>query len=319
MAVSGTAGGGTASVSHPQVTVRAQGKLNLRLRVLARETSGYHSIETILHRIELSDDVHIVLQPPGTRAVRCSVDVGPMPQNLAYRAAVAFCEAARWTTGFDIAITKRIPAGGGLGGGSADAAATLRGLNALAPHPLSPSELLHVAVQLGADVPFLTSDAVMALAWGRGERLLSLDPLPQRTVALMTPPFRVATVDAYGWVDAARAEGDVSCEAEELHYWQLANWGGIAPWAVNDFEPVVMRRFPQGGAILRALRDQGALIAGMTGSGSTLFGIFDPPPDAAALERQTGVPVVLTRTACGVAGVAEVAGLGTCEGGPHNR
>lgn len=288
-----------------QVTVGAQAKLNLRLRVLARETSGYHAIETIFHRIELSDDVHITLCPPDRRTVRCSVDVGPMTQNLAYRAAVAFCEAARWTTGFDITITKRIPAGGGLGGGSADAAATLRGLNALAPHPLPATELLRIAGRLGADVPFLTSDAVMALAWGRGERLLSLDPLPSRAVALLTPPFRVATGDAYAWVDAAQVTEASPCTVEELRYWYLANWDELAPWAVNDFEPVVAHRFPLCAAVVRALRAHGARIAGMTGSGSTLFGIFDAPPDVAGLERQTGVPVVLTHTAGTVAGVTQ--------------
>lgn len=133
------------------VLVRAHAKLNLHLAVLGREASGYHSIETVFHRIELADDVVVNVAPPGTRAVRCSVDVGPMEQNLAYRAAVAFLDATEWDTGFDIQILKRIPAGGGLGGGSADAAATLRGLNAMSPTPMPQEQLMAIASGLGAE------------------------------------------------------------------------------------------------------------------------------------------------------------------------
>lgn len=275
--------------------IHAQAKLNLRLKILARESSGYHCVETVFHKIELADDVALALQPPGVRTMRCSVDVGPAEQNLAYRAALAFLERTEWETGFEISITKRIPAGGGLGGGSSDAAATLRGLNKLAPQPLSMRHLMDIAAELGSDVPFLISDAPMALAWGRGGRLLALDALPQQYVALVTPNFRIATSEAYGWL-AAPKEGYIQ-EAEELHYWHLANWDGIALWATNDFQAVVAGRFPVLTGIIHALLSNGASMAQMTGSGSTVFGIFASPPDAEALERVIGFPVIVTRSA----------------------
>ena len=277
------------------VLVRARAKLNLHLAVLAREASGYHAIETVFHRIELADDVTVRLAPPETRAISCSVDVGPPERNLAYRAAVAFLEVAQWETGFDIQIVKRIPAGGGLGGGSADAAATLRALNILSPSRMPIEQLMRVAATLGADVPFLASDALMALAWGRGERLLSLDPLPHRHVALIVPPFQVATADAYGWLDDSRA-AHWGVEVQELRYWHLANWDGLVCHARNDFEPVIAKRFPAITKIIQTLRGTGASFAGMTGSGSTLFGIYETAPDQSLLERETQCPVIVTET-----------------------
>ena len=277
------------------VLVPAYAKLNLHLAVLAREASGYHSIETVFHRIELADDIMVSVAPPGTRTVRCSVDVGSVEHNLAYRAAVAFLDATQWDTGFDIDILKRIPAGGGLGGGSADAAATLRGLNALSPMPVPQQQLMTIAGSLGADVPFLVSDAMMALAWGRGERMLSLDPLPMRHVALVIPPFRVATVEAYQWLDDSRAAVYGSA-VQEFRYWHLANWDGLAPRVRNDFEAVVANRFPVINPLVQVLRASGAVIAGMTGSGSTVFGIYETPPDQGVLEQATQCPVVITQT-----------------------
>jgi 4-diphosphocytidyl-2-C-methyl-D-erythritol kinase len=291
-------------VSARAAAVRACAKLNLRLRILAREASGYHTVETILHRITLADDVIVTLRDPGTRAVDCDVDVGPAEHNLAYRAAVAFLSATGWNTGFSIQITKRIPAGGGLGGGSADAGATLRALNALAPSPLTPAQVLAVATPLGADVPFLTSDAPMALAWGRGERLLALDPLPKRHVVLVVPSFRVATGDAYRWVAESRAGQTGQFDALELHPWHLANWAELAPWGANDFEPVIGAHHPEIHEIIAALRKNGAMIAGMTGSGSTLYGVFDAPPPVERLQSVTGGTVLVTETAGGVDAVA---------------
>ena len=276
-----------------KLLVRAQAKLNLRLKILARESSGYHCIETVFHKIELADDVTLSLQPPNIRTVRCSVDVGPAEQNLAYRAALAFLQLTQWDTGFEICITKRIPAGGGLGGGSADAAATLRALNELTAQPLPTQKLLDIAAGLGADVPFLSSDAAMALAWGRGERMLALDSLPQRYVALVIPDFRVATGQAYSWIAASR-EG-YAPQAEELRYWHLANWGGITAWATNDFQPIIVGRFPGLTSIIQTLKSNGASIAQMTGSGSAVFGIFDALPDIKALEQALGLPVVVTQ------------------------
>lgn len=287
-----------------QAHVRANAKLNLRLAVLAREASGYHTIETVMHKIALADDVDVALAPSDTRMVTADMECGPSEHNLAGRAADAFLSATGWNTGYTIHLTKRIPSGGGLGGGSADAGATLRALNALAPTPLSPDALLAIATPLGADVPFLTSDAPMVLAWGRGERMLALDPLPERHVVLVVPKFRVATADAYGWLAQDREGTGTVPRAGELRHWHLANWTELAHWRGNDFEPVIAARHPETSGIINALHHAGAELAGMTGSGSTLFGIFEALPDVEALRRKTGGDVIVTKTASGVDAVS---------------
>ena len=281
----------------------AQAKINLALHVLAREEDGYHQIETVFQRIALGDLVHV--RAGGTDR---SLDVGgpampaaglgPVEQNLAWRAAERYALVAGWPRGFAIAIEKHVPVGGGLGGGSADAAAVLRILNALAPEPLSPLALLQIAVRLGADVPFLASRATLALAWGRGERMLALPALPERHVALVVPDFAVSTAEAYRWVAEARREHPAAPHAELLVPEELASWERVELRMRNDFQLVVGARHPRLIRMVRALRERlGASAALMSGSGSSVFALHDAPPDAALLERETGARVLLTRTA----------------------
>ena len=136
----------------------AQAKINLALRVLAMEADGYHSIETVFLRLELGDDVELRVTS-GKRSLKCfEMRDWPAEGNLAYRAAAFFADETGWPKGFEIEIVKNIPIGGGLGGGSADAAAVLRILNGLAPKPVSEEALLDLARRLGSDVPFLVSD-----------------------------------------------------------------------------------------------------------------------------------------------------------------
>jgi len=170
--------------------VAAQAKINLRLRVLARETSGYHSIETVFLRLALADDVVVrVGDDVRGRTLDCggaampSDGLGAVETNLAYRAACAYGEATGWPDRFAIELTKHVPVGAGLGGGSADAGAVLRALEAMSPAPLG-RRLVELAPLLGADVGFMTIDSPMALAWGRGERLLPLPVLASRPVVL---------------------------------------------------------------------------------------------------------------------------------------
>lgn len=293
--------------------VRAQAKVNLFLRVLAREESGYHQLETLFARLELADDVVVRVRDRGR-----DVDVagpampegglGPVESNLAWRAATLYAEAAAWPAGFEIAVEKRVPVGGGLGGGSADAGAVLRGLNALNPGPLPQHRLFALASALGADVPFLTAEAPLALAWGRGERMMAFPALPSCEVALLFPPFGVPTADAFRWLAEARRERGTG-EAPQprmLFPQQLTSWEGVARLATNDFEPAVAARHPEVGPARESLTRLGARIARMTGSGSTIYGVFDAPlaaADASALADDSGCAVVMTRTAERVVGV----------------
>lgn len=275
------------------VTVRAHAKINLSLRVLAREASGYHSIETLFHRLELADDVALTLKPEGERSVSCSVDAGPQEQNLAFRAAQLYCGTQQWATGFCIDIDKRIPIGGGMGGGSADAAATLLALDALSPRPLGTAALLALSAQLGADVPFLTSGTAMALAWGHGERMLALHALPPRHVALLIPDFGISTVEAYASINASERDSRPLL----LTAGDLTTWESVARTAGNDLSrSAAVRHRPAIAAAVRVLTDAGALMAQMTGSGSVVFGIFEQVPDTEALAQASGCRVIMTRS-----------------------
>jgi 4-diphosphocytidyl-2-C-methyl-D-erythritol kinase len=221
-----------------EASTLAQAKVNLFLRVLAREASGYHQLETLFQRLELGDDVRVRVGVSG-RSLDCGgVDLGPTERNLAWRAALAYAEATGWPDGFAIEVAKRIPTGAGLGGGSADAGAVLRCLNVLAPRPLSPNELLALAAPLGADVPFLTAEAPLALAWGRGERMFALPTLPTRRVHLALFGEGVSTGEAF----AALAERRQGAPRVRPIVWtaeRLTRWDDVALIATNDFEDVI--------------------------------------------------------------------------------
>lgn len=284
----------------------AQAKLNLILRVLGKELSGYHQLETVFVRLELGDTVTV--RCGGTsRSIECDEsalqvrgELGPPNENLAYRAAVAFAEAAGWPRGFRIDIEKRIPVGGGLGGGSADAGAVLRILNALAPQPLSSDRFRRVAFGLGADVPFLATEMPMALGWGRGERLHALPALPARDIALAIFPFGVLTKDAFGWLDADR-HGDIPLDAT-IQGEMLMAWDRVAVVMRNDLEAPVAQRNPPIRRVLEVMRKMTPL-AQLTGSGSTVFGVFDAPQ---SLSFGDDARVIWTRNASRVVPVERI-------------
>ena len=298
------------------VRVAAQAKVNLRLRILARETSGYHQLETLFLRLVLADEL-LVRATDGARSLDVDGDVDPRQlgaaeRNLAWRAAASYASATGWPAGFAIELTKRIPVGGGLGGGSADAGAVLRALDAMAPAPVGEPALLAIAARLGADVAFLASSSPFALAWGRGQRLLGLRAPDEREVLLVLPPFAVNTSEAYGWLAAAR---DVERHSPDttgmLDAYALGEWPTIARLATNDFEPVVAARHPMIESALARLRELGCAPAMMSGSGSSLFGVL-PPGVSVDLPRFDGLlggptpRVLLTRTAVAVEPVVPV-------------
>ncbi|MDQ3082202.1 MAG: 4-(cytidine 5'-diphospho)-2-C-methyl-D-erythritol kinase [Gemmatimonadota bacterium] len=288
-----------------RVRIAAQAKLNLHLRVFAREDSGFHSIETIFHRIDLADDIYIEITSGEKLLDVSGHDAGPAESNLAWRAANAFAEHTGWPAGFRIELTKKIPVGAGLGGGSADAGAVLRALNSMSPNRLGADGLLGLASMLGSDVPFLASDSVMALAWGRGERMLSLPPLSRQDVLLMSPAFKVSTADAYRWLDEYRERNrtealDKASESIVLDPAALSAWGSLGGFARNDFEGPVAERHPELRLYLQRLRESGAMLAQMTGSGSTIFGILDSQRLDAGVLAEHRELVTTTRTSVAV-------------------
>ncbi len=285
--------------------VAAQAKVNLFLHILAREVSGYHQIETLFCRLTLADDV--VVRLADTWTIACDgTDTGPAEQNLAYRAARLYAEQRKWPHGCAIEIVKHIPVGAGLGGGSADAGAVLRCLQAMDPEPPSASELLDLGARLGADVPALTIDTPLALGHGRGERLLALPGLPVKPVVLYVPAVPVATREAYEWL--AESRGSVTASrmgARTLDVHWLSRWESVAPLASNDFAPVVGQRHPEiahATSELAAL--PGARACAMSGSGSAVFCVFDSEvPRPWPLPQHRGAALIETETADRVAAV----------------
>ena len=304
-----------AEPSAPSARVVAQAKINLRLRMLARGTTGFHELETIFLKLALADDV-LVRITEGVRSLDVSggvdaVALGPTERNLAWRAATAYAERASWPVGFAIEVRKHIPVGAGLGGGSADAAAVLRALDALAPRPLGELRLLAIAQRLGADVPFLVSPIAFALAWGRGQRMFALEPPEEREVLVVVPAFGVNTAEAYRWfADWRDWETYGQHPAGVLRPERMSDWAHLANLAVNDFQPVVAERHPAIDRIATSLEQLGCEPAMLTGSGSSVFGVLPRGHrvDVEALARDPsmhGSRVLLTRTATSVAPVLE--------------
>jgi 4-diphosphocytidyl-2-C-methyl-D-erythritol kinase len=259
--------------SSERVQVRARAKINLFLRVLSRETSGYHALETLFTLLDLADDITVEHAPTGVELVVEGADTGPAEQNLAARAARLVLDATGERAGIRIHLLKNIPVQAGLGGGSSHGAAVLHAVNALLGNRVPRHEILQLAARLGSDVPFFAAQAPMALAWGRGERIFRLPALPPASVLLAVPPQGVSTAEAFAALDAGRPDtsprGAVAFDLEAFQ-----SWGSIARLGGNDFETVVFSRVP-------GLRDQFEQLAGtrpllvrLSGSGSAVVAIY---------------------------------------------
>jgi 4-diphosphocytidyl-2-C-methyl-D-erythritol kinase len=261
-------------MSDAAVERRAHAKINLYLRVLGREADGFHAIETLFCLISLADTLRAERRDGHGITIDVSgADVGPAEQNLAVRAAALVLESTGHRFGVHLTLEKRIPVRAGLGGGSSNAAAALQAVNALAGNAVPRHELLQFAARLGSDVPFFISGGPLALAWGRGERMLALPALPAAPALLVTPPLGIATADAYGWVDAARQSAGRR-GAVALDFEVLSHWGDIGRLAGNDFEAPVFQRHPPVRAAFEALVGTRPLVCRMSGSGSTLFAVY---------------------------------------------
>lgn len=261
------------------VRLPAHAKLNLFLRVLAREADGYHGLETLFCLVDLADEVRAERREG--RGVTIDVEgpeLGPPAENLAVRAAAAVLAATGDRFAAHLTLVKRIPVRAGLGGGSSDAAAALLAVNRLAGDAVPRHELLQFAARLGSDVPFFLAGAPLALAWAHGDRLLRLPPLPRAPALVLTPSVPIATAEAYAWVDQDRpSAGRRGAVALDLQ--SLSTWGDIGRMAGNDFESAVFGRHPPVRAAFEALAGTGPLVCRMTGSGSALFAVYRSPGD----------------------------------------
>jgi 4-diphosphocytidyl-2-C-methyl-D-erythritol kinase len=217
--------------------ISAPAKVNLSLRVLGRRPDGFHEIRTLFQALDLGDELRV---SRGARGISLEVrgpDLGPTEENLAYRAAEIFLEAFGETQGVHIELTKWIPAGAGMGGGSSDAAAVLRALSWLSPFPPPPGELMRLGAKLGSDVPFFLGASPLAKGTGRGENLTPYRALPAADLVLALPGVHMSTAEAYG----AEAHGSRKPKPKQAK-------GGTGPPSVRPRPPGAARTpHPTGG------------------------------------------------------------------------
>jgi len=255
--------------------LKAYAKLNLGLRVLFKRPDNYHEIRTVFQTISLADDLEVEFSR--ARATSIEIEGTPhIPDNLVERAARLVLEELGFNAKIRFRLTKHIPDGAGLGGGSSDAAAVLLALPVLAGKAIAPDRLHGIATLLGSDVPFFLHGGT-ALGLGRGEELYPLPDRPSTKGLLISPPVHSSTADAYR--DLSERLTSIPLQ-NKLFSFQQEVWRATgapiengAPIR-NDFEEGVFARHPELAGISDRLRRGGANPVAMTGSGSSIFGIF---------------------------------------------
>jgi len=251
------------------LTIEAPAKVNYRLDVLRKRPDGYHELRMVMQRIDLCDSIEITLTDnPGIRVVCGRDGVPDGPGNIAWRAADLLLKLADRKPGIDIKITKRIPVAAGMGGGSSDGAAVLMGVNELLGLGLSDQRLMEIGVTLGADVPFFIFKRT-ALAEGIGERLSPIERVPTAWLAIVNPNIHVSTAWVYQNLQLTTGRNE---NIIPRFYESIADVCAILS---NDLESVTVKRHPIIAEIKGQLLRAGACGALMSGSGPTVFGVFE--------------------------------------------
>ena len=266
-----------------QVRILSPAKINLFLEVLGKRPDGYHEIRTLMQVVDLWDEIFLKERESGIelQVTGLAATVPRGEDNLVHRAARLLLREMGTPVGIAISLHKRIPTAGGLGGGSSNAAATLWGMKRLFELPFSKGQLRDLALSLGSDVPFFLSSG-SALAEGRGEILQEVE-LPCRWAIIVYPGFGVSSKWAYQrkkfelTIESKKDKHigfDKDCPREERY-----------PFFVNELEEVVVERYPLIRDLKEVLLHAGARVALMSGSGSSVFGIFDDRAQAAEAAR----------------------------------
>jgi 4-diphosphocytidyl-2-C-methyl-D-erythritol kinase len=254
-------------------------KVNLHLKILRKREDGYHDLATLMQRISLSDEMTfktidrgIILRCPGSPLLE-------NPHNIAYRAAKALIDKTAWPHGIEITLKKNIPIAAGLGGGSSNAATTLLAVNELMGLPLKPEELMELGAQQGADVPFFIYKRT-AWAYGIGDRLEDAPGIPPLFFLLINPGFELSTKTVYEKLNFTLTK-------QTIHYSipRFLNVQDVVKGLHNDLEEVSIKLSPIIGKLKSLLLSHGALGALMSGSGPTVFGIFNSEQETIQAEN----------------------------------
>ncbi|MBN2874589.1 MAG: 4-(cytidine 5'-diphospho)-2-C-methyl-D-erythritol kinase [Spirochaetales bacterium] len=271
--------------------LRAPAKINLHLAIGGRRPDGFHEIASLFQAVSLYDSIRLELVPENTVSVDATLDC-PAEKNTAWLAATAFFAAAANRAGdalpgVRISIEKKIPAGAGLGGGSSDAATVLAGLAALLPGRVEPATLRSIAAEVGSDVPFFLLSACAAVT-GRGEFVRPVSGRVDYAVLLVEPGFSINTARAYALLDAARANmahsapptADLDFILDEYHRRDPGQW----PFR-NDFYDALLPDYPGLEPCRATITSTGASFVSMSGSGSTVYGVYPSTEAAQRAER----------------------------------
>lgn len=256
------------------IILKGRAKINLTLDVVGKRENGYHDLEMIMQSINLYDTIYI--RKTKVQGVRLKSNYSWLPtneKNIAYKAAELFFQETGITGGVAVEITKHIPVAAGLAGGSADAAATLVGMNRLYETHFSKEKLMEMGLKLGADVPFCIARGTM-LAEGIGEKLTALTPMPTTYVVLVKPPFSASTAVVYGNLDIhnIKKHPNTKLVMEALSEEDVKK---VAKNMANVLEEVTISMYPEIEKIKQEFVRCGALGTMMSGSGSTVFGLFE--------------------------------------------
>ncbi len=266
-----------------QARLIAVAKLNLGLRVLYKRADEFHELRTLFQTISLADSIDVSYAPSSAREITLESELA-IADNLIVRATHALLEEIGTGGKIHFKLKKKIPMGGGLGGGSSNAAAVLLGLPALMRKRVPLEVLSRIGATLGSDIPFFLHGG-RALGLGRGTELYPLPDGPAEPVLLVVPGFPISTPEAYRMISANLGPDAASTTAFEMQLWQ----GECARFhkkkrmnLQNDFEPSAFAQFPELAAIQKSLWRTGASPAGMTGSGSTMYGFHEDIEQAKA-------------------------------------
>jgi 4-diphosphocytidyl-2-C-methyl-D-erythritol kinase len=266
-------------------------KVNLLLNILGKRADGFHELETILQPIKLHDRLTLSRAGQGVRLTCSDSNLPTGSTNLVHQAATAFLKASGISDGVQLHLDKEIPIAAGLGGGSANAATTLLGLNEIFGHPLNGQQLHEIAAALGSDVPFFLQDKP-ALATGRGEKIQPLDPFPALRGAaflLIHPGFGISTAWAYQQLGRfpEALNGRPGRAQKLIDLLQTADPVAAGPAFYNSLEAPALEKFPLLAIYQEFLRAHGAAVTLMSGSGSTTFAVM--PTDASARKLESEV------------------------------
>ena len=251
-------------------------KINLFLNVLHKRRDGYHAIETLFERLDLTDTIYLETIPSGIEMTAEGAEKVPVgPENLAWRAAKRLQESTGERRGVRIRLQKRIPVSAGLGGGSSNAATVLLGLNKLWKLRLPKKKLIAIASTIGSDVPFFILEAPLALGTGRGEILKKL-PAPRRPIwhVLVKPPFGISTKEAYEGLSGRFLTPQKADVRMLLHSIQKSDSEALSKLLTNSLEVALNKRVRIILGIKKKLLDEGASATLLSGSGSCVFGLF---------------------------------------------